>query len=305
MSLYRKHRPETLEALVGNDAQIEALQGIFAEPMENWPRAFLISGPSGCGKTTIARILARQHIKAPEMNIREVNTADNRGIDTAREIIDTMRYIPPGGGPLVYVIDECHMTTKEWQNAMLKPLEDGPRWVFFFLCTTIPAKLDKAIHTRCTQITVEPQNEKSLFRLARRVAKAEKFEISDRVLEALSVAAAGSPRAALVALEKVSTMRTEESQMLAVEGSVEEETETRELCQALLGSDWKAVSKALAGLRQQDAEKTRRAVLGYMTSVVLNSGKPKAALVLRAFQGNTYDVGFPGVVYMAYASMHQ
>lgn len=305
MSLYRKHRPATLDALVGNDAQIEALDGIFNGPMEDWPRSFMVAGPSGCGKTTIARIIARQHIKASEMNIREVNTADNRGIDTAREIIDTLRYVPPGGGPLVYIIDECHMTTKEWQNAMLKPLEDGPRWVFFFLCTTIPAKLDKAIHTRCTQITVQPQDEKSLFRLVRRVAKAEKFEIADRVLEALATAAGGSPRAALVALEKVATMRTEDAQMQAVEGSVEEETETRELCQALLGSDWKPVAVALQGLRQQDAEKTRRAVLGYMTSVVLSSGKHKAALVLQAFQEHTYDVGFPGVVCMAYAAMHQ
>ena len=304
MGLYHDHRPATLDALIGNDAQVEALQGIFGQPKEKWPRAFLVTGPSGCGKTTIARILAKECVKATEINIHEMNTADNRGIDTAREIIESLRYTPPGGGPVVWIIDECHMTTREWQNAMLKALEDGPKWCFFFLCTTLPAKVDKAIHTRCTQIKVESQSEESLYRLVRRVAKAEKFTLSDAVLRAVAVAATGSPRAALVGLEKVATIESEESQLAACSGSLEEETETIELCRALLGSSWPAVATALEGLREQDPEKTRRAVLGYMTSVVLKSGKPQAALCLQAFADPTYDTAFPGVVLAAYTAMH-
>ena len=160
MGLYHKYRPATIEELAGNEATIEAIRSHYAQPEAKWTHATIITGPSGCGKTTLARAIARTILQASEMNIREINFANNRGIDTAREVMEQMRFRPAGGGRLVYIIDEAHGMTPDAKRAFLKPLEDCPSWVYFFLATTNYAKLTqgdegKAINTRCTLLKVE------------------------------------------------------------------------------------------------------------------------------------------------------
>src|SRR5690606_15380302 len=97
------------------------------------------------------------------LSIREINSANNRGIETARQIIDQMRFMPAGGSTLVYIIDELHMATKDWQNAMLKPLEDTPAHVFFFLCTTNPEKLIAPLKSRCLEVKFNSLDEKEMY----------------------------------------------------------------------------------------------------------------------------------------------
>lgn len=306
MGLYHKYRPQTVEEMLGNEAQLKALEKGFAKPKKDWSRAYLVSGPSGCGKTTLARLIAKVFLGGNELNIREVNTADNRGIDTAREIIESMKFIPAIGGNMIYIIDECHMTTKEWQNAMLKPLEDGPDHVYFFLCTTDPQKMLPAIHTRCTQIKVESQPQKMLYRLVKQTAKAEGISVPEEVMQEISLQAGGSPRAALVLLEKVMGMSDTESMLEACSVPTELSDNTIDLCRGLLSGSWEKCKNVLKSLKDQDSEKVRRAVTGYMSSVVLGGGETshKAAQVLEAFSTDTYSNGFPGVVLMAYIACH-
>jgi len=306
MGLYHKYRPQAVEEMLGNEAQLKALEKGFAKPKSDWSHAYLVSGPSGCGKTTIARMIAKVYLGGNDLNIREVNTADNRGIDTARDIIERMRFLPAMGGSVIYIIDECHMTTKEWQNAMLKPLEDCPDHVFFFLCTTDPQKMLPAIHTRCTQIKVETQPARQLYRLAKQVAKAEGVTVPEEVLEEISQQAGGSPRATLVLLEKIIGMTDMKEMLDACSVPTELSDSTIDLCRNLLSGSWNKCAVVLKGLKDQDSEKIRRAVTGYMSSVVLGGGDSsgRAAQVLEAFSYDTYSNGFPGVVLMAYTACH-
>ena len=129
MELYRKYRPNALDEMVGNEATIKSLK----KELENGSHTFLMTGPAGCGKTTLARIMAKE-VGAGPLSIHEINSAENRGIDTAREVMEQMRFNPSDGNAIVWIFDECHQWLAPVQNAFLKALEDTPAHCYFFLC---------------------------------------------------------------------------------------------------------------------------------------------------------------------------
>ena len=91
MSLYLKYRPTDLTQMRGNDEVIASLEGMLGKP-DSCPHSFLLHGPTGCGKTTIARIIARK-LNSSGSDLKEVDSADFRGIDTIREIRRTSEYM--------------------------------------------------------------------------------------------------------------------------------------------------------------------------------------------------------------------
>ena len=165
MELYRKYRPSTLDEMVGNEATIKSLKA----ELENGSHVFLMTGPAGCGKTTLARIMAKE-VNAGPLSIHEINSAENRGIDTAREIMEQMRYNPSDGDAIVWILDEMHQITSAGQNALLKALEDTPEHCYFFLCTTDPQKLIAPLKTRCSIINVKPLTNEEMTYLLKRTA---------------------------------------------------------------------------------------------------------------------------------------
>lgn len=262
--------------------------------------------------TTIARAISTELLGSdPQFSITEINTADNRGIDTAREIIDQMRMMPLNGKPQVYLLDEAHRMTPEAKTAFLKPTEECPDHVFFFFCTTNLAMFlkgdeGKALGTRCTQWKLEPLAPRQLGRLVDDVAAKEKFDLDADVLSAIVDSADGSPRAALVALEKVMSTDGKEKQLKLLEGFTNDDPDTISLCRALCSPrpSWGEVSKILKGMKGKvDSETVRRAVLGYCTSVILNKGDKGVARVLEEFSVDTYATGFPGLVLAAYRAL--
>lgn len=303
-NLYQKYRPQTFAEMVGNETQIAALRKALEK--ENRPHAFLFVGPPGCGKTTAARIAAKQ-LGAGELSLKEINSADNRGIETARLIVETMRYGSPDGEALVFIIDEIHMTTKEWQNAMLKPLEDTPSHVYFFLCTTDPQKLITALKSRCTEIKFQPLSLENAFLLIRRVNRSDNLGVSKEVCQLIAENCEGSPRRALVLLEKIAGLESEEAQKRALEEGLpdEENAEAIELCRILLKEKaWSPVAEILKKMDTTDPEKIRYAVMGYMSAVLL-SGKQntRAALAIEYFSEPFYNTGKPGLVLACYQTL--
>jgi DNA polymerase-3 subunit gamma/tau len=301
VSLYHKHRPKTFEDMLGNEATIEALRLAFSK--EEKPHAVCFSGPSGCGKTTLARMVAQTYLGAGEFSIREINSSDTRGIETAREIIEQIRYTSPDGKPIVYIIDECHKATADWQNAMLKPLEDTPEHVYFFLCTTDPNKLLKTIHTRCFQARVTLQKTESLYKLIRKVAKAEGLEQDKEIYQMVADNSDGSPRQALVLLDTIAEMEDmDEIEKVLEAGAISEQT-VIDLCRALLKPrSWGDISSVLKAMTESDPERIRYAVLSYMNKVLLGSHNPVAGLVMECFSENTYNTGMAGITIMCYQS---
>lgn len=308
--LYQQYRPKTLEDMAGNSAVIQGIRNHFKQDKSRIAHAHIIYGPSGCGKTTLARAIATQLLGAdPELSIHEINTANNRGIDTAREIIEQMKVLPLVSGAVVYIIDEAHGMTADAKRAFLKPLEDCPDHVYFFLCTTNLTQLlkgdeGKAVGTRCTQWKVEPLTGRQLGKLVADVAEAEKFPLDDELLTAIVDAADGSPRAALVALEKVMPLSSREDQLKVLEGGLEDDPDTLELCRLLCkNAAWSDISRSLASMKGSvEPETLRRGVLGYCQSIMLKHGDKHVARVMEEFSVPTYDTGFPGIVLAAWRS---
>ena len=261
LELCRKYRPTNFEDVVGNELAIKTLKS----ELEHGAHMFLMVGPAGCGKTTVARIMANQ-VGAGPLSIREINSAENRGIDTAREIMEQMRFKPTDGDSLVWILDECHKWTNDMQNAMLKPTEEPPKHVYFFLCTTDPQKLIKALKSRCTVINMKPLTDKEMIYLLKRTAKAEQIKISNEVYQKIAEIAEGGSRDGLKLLSKVLYLDSDEERMEVLESeTIEESKESMELCKALCKkTPIKTLLSLLKEIDLSEPERIRQSVMGYM-----------------------------------------
>lgn len=302
MSLYLKYRPQSLSEIHGNDQVVASLRGMLSD-RETCPHSFLLTGGTGCGKTTIGRIIAKE-LGCKGQDLREVDTADFRGIDTIRDIRKQSQYKPLEGPCRVWLLDEVHKLSNDAMNALLKILEDTPKHVYFILCTTDPQKLIPTIKGRCSTFQVTPLPEKIMMRLLRHVVKSEGAQLVKPVYEQIIMDSLGHPRNALQILDQV--LRVEPDQRLDVaKRSAEQQSESIELCRLLLkgGTGWKPVATILSGLKDQDPESIRRHVLGYCQAVLLKSDQERAGLVMEEFIEPFYNTGFPGLVYACYAVM--
>lgn len=298
MSLYNKYRPQKFEDIVGNETVVEYLQEALKK--KDTPQVYLFHGPTGCGKTTLARILAKE-LGCEPVNMKEINTADFRGIDSAREIIRNSRFTGMGGGRRVWLIDEVHKMTNDAQNALLKLLEEPPPHSFFILATTEPHKLLNTIKGRTLQLEVKPLTEIQMSKLLKSVTTEEGSKVKKTVYEQIIQDALGHPRNALQILEKVLQV-SPEKQMEIAEESARRENASIDLCRALIDkSPWKKVRGILEGLKDEDPEGIRRHVLGYSQAVLMRGENDRAAHVIEEFWEPLFNVGFAGLVYYCYS----
>lgn len=296
MSFNIEYRPKSFDEIIGNKDIINSLISLLNQ--ETQSHVYLFHGNTGCGKTTFARILSKE-LGSSEYDTIEINAANNRGIDTARDIITQMMYKPLQGEKKVYILDEIHQATKDFSHAMLKALEDAPSHVYFILCTTEPEKLLKTIKNRCSIFHVRKLSSKGIIRLLSNVLKKIDKQIDERYLEQISQEVEGNPRQALITLQKIidieddgqiekiiSTIKTEEKQII-------------DLCRALNEEKkWEIIANIIKNI-EAEPETIRRAILGYFSSVCLNSRKEKAvkaSVILENFENNYYDSGKAGLI---------
>ncbi len=297
MGLYLKYRPNALTEIEGNREIVLTLRGMFKK--NEIPHSMLFHGPTGCGKTTLARIVAKE-LGCTENNLIEIDTAQFRGIDTVRDLRKNIQYTPLGGGIRVYIIDEVHKMTGDAQNAFLKILEDTPLHIYFILCTTDPQSLLPTIKGRCSQFQVQLLSDDDMKSLLTKIAELENDSIEDEIIEQITQDSQGHPRNALQILEQVLSTPKKRRLTIAQQAAIEQ-SESIALCRALMKKQgWSEVKKILQGLKGQDAEGIRRVVIGYASSVLLNTDNAVAGLILEAFQEPTYNMGFPGIVLACY-----
>ena len=299
IELQLKYRPKLFKEVIG---QAEACRVLLQmTKSDRIPHAVLFTGPSGCGKTTLARILASK-LRCDRGDLDEKNAADFRGIDTVREIRTRASLHPLHGTCRVWIIDECHKLTNDAQNALLKTLEDTPSHAYFFLATTDPSKLIRTIITRCTEIKVREMSDEALHQLIKAVAEKEGFIVTAEVEDKIVECSAACGRTALVLLNKIIGIPTEQ-QVDAIERNASQQ-QAITLCRALLKPTvtWRELAPLIKAI-DEEAESIRWMILSYMSAVMLGTGPAtvRAAAVLEEMRDNFYDTKKAGLVRACYA----
>ena len=156
-AIYRKYRPTLFSQVIGQNHIKLTLQNEIE--LGNISHAYLFAGPRGIGKTTLARLFAKtvncekldKNTVEPcnkcqicndinnnrSMDVIEIDAASHTGVDNVREnIIENVRFTPHTAKYKVFIIDEAHMLSISAFNALLKTLEEPPRYAIFILCTT-------------------------------------------------------------------------------------------------------------------------------------------------------------------------
>ena len=173
------------ERLLGN----ERLKNNLAESLskQHISHFYLISGPRGSGKRTLAQllsaaILCRGHGQpclscGPCRKVLEGNHPDlitvedpehkNVAVKIVREMRDDMFIRPNESDYKIYLFPQD--LGIEGQNALLKILEEPPKYGVFLLLTDNPDKLLPTVRSRCTELKLLPLPENILHPELRRL----------------------------------------------------------------------------------------------------------------------------------------
>ena len=94
VELYRRYRPSTFKEVVGQSEAIACLNSMGIRG--KIPHFLLLTGGSGVGKTSLARILVKK-LKCGQADFKEINAAQDRGIDMVRGIESILGLAPMEG----------------------------------------------------------------------------------------------------------------------------------------------------------------------------------------------------------------
>ena len=218
LALYRKHRPLSLDALVGQEhirpTLVAMLSKIANDDGVAAPHAILLTGPRGVGKTSVARILAHSFNRieykpgADHLDIIEIDGASHNKVDQIRDLVDKASILPATLPYKVYIIDEVHALAASQVSfqAFLKTLEEPPAHTIFILATTEVDKVPATIISRCQRFAFRsipgPEMAKALVRLA----DLEKIELDAGASSLIADHSGGSLRDAISILDQLSSL---------------------------------------------------------------------------------------------------
>jgi replication factor C small subunit len=196
-----KYRPHRLEEMVGQrDIVTRLLSYVKSGAMPH----LLFTGPAGVGKTTAAVALAREFFGENwQMNFRELNASDERGIDVVRnQIKQFARTTPLGGASFkMLFLDEADALTPDAQAALRRTMENYAQICRFILSCNYSSKIIDPIQSRCAIYRFRPLDDESVAEEIARIARREDLTVTPNAVEAMIYIAQGDMRKAINALQ--------------------------------------------------------------------------------------------------------
>lgn len=255
--LARKLRPKKFEEVLGQEHITRSLQNSILNKTVG--QAYLLTGTRGIGKTTVARIFAKalrcpnkdekanpclqcdsclQVDNSSSVDVIEIDGASNNGVESIRQLVENVMYLPTNGEYKVYIIDEVHMLSTSAFNALLKTLEEPPAHVVFILATTDPQKLLGTVLSRCQRLDFKNASLDELTSHLTKVSKQENLKFrNERQIKSIAQLADGSFRDALSLMDQVLSY--------AAEGEVSDEVLSSALGIAKLSTINKLINSIL------------------------------------------------------------
>ena len=143
---------------------------------------YLISGPRGSGRHTLARLLAaailcqgrnkpclscnpcRKVMEGLHPDFITVDDPEKKtvSVELIRQARADMYVQPNESDHKIYLLPRAQDMRTEAQNALLKILEEPPKYGVFILLTDNPERLLPTVRSRCTELSLSPLDDNAL-----------------------------------------------------------------------------------------------------------------------------------------------
>ena len=162
------------ESLLGNERLKENIEGSLSRG--HISHFYLISGPEGAGKHTLAKLLGaailcrgrekpclsciacRKVMDGSHPDFITVDDPEKKTVpvDLIRGARADMYIQPNESDHKIYLFPRAQDMGLPGQNALLKVLEEPPKYGVFILLTDNPDKLLPTVRSRCTELALQP-----------------------------------------------------------------------------------------------------------------------------------------------------